>query len=80
MAGVLFGGGLYARVVKQVRAGAARNVVFRGADQELAGGVELVRVPSGLDHALPQDEVSVACFSDAEAQADVHLGADRTPW
>lgn len=77
MFSVPFRGGLDAGIVHQVGTGAAGDVVFRGADQELAGGVELVRVPAGLDHALSQDELSVAGFADAEAQPDIHLGADR---
>jgi hypothetical protein len=36
-----------------------------------------VGVPSGLEHALSQDQVDVASFADAEADTYVHLGAHR---
>ncbi|MGO9780591.1 MAG: hypothetical protein ACLPQY_12615 [Streptosporangiaceae bacterium] len=34
-------------------------------------------MPSGLEHPLPEDEVHVSLFLDAERYPDVHLGADR---
>lgn len=54
MLGMPFGGGLYALVVEEVRARAAGDVVFRKADQELAGGVELVGVRAGLTMPWPR--------------------------
>ncbi len=39
--------------------------------------VELVGVPAGPELALPEDQVDVALFFDAEGQADVHLRAHR---
>jgi hypothetical protein len=38
-----------------------------GGDEELAGGVEGVGVPSGVEHALAEDQVDVAVPADAEA-------------
>ena len=63
-------------VVDAVGAGAAGGGVFGGGDEELAGGVEGVGGPAGGEHALAEDEVDVAAFPDAQADADVHLGAD----
>ena len=61
----------------QVGAGAPGCVVLGCGDEELAGRVERVRLPAGGEHALAEDEVDVLAFADAEADPDVHLGADR---
>jgi D-sedoheptulose 7-phosphate isomerase len=51
--------------------------VLGGGDQELAGRVERVRVPSRSEHPLPQDQVRVSSLADPEADPRVHLRADR---
>lgn len=61
----------------EVGAGAPGGVVLGGGDEELAGGVEDVGVPSGIEHALAEDQVDVAALADAEADPQVHLRAHR---
>jgi hypothetical protein len=68
------GGGVGDGLVgEKVGAGAPGCVVFRRGDEELAGGVEFVGVPSGRQHALTEDEVDVFVLTDPEADPHVHL-------
>ena len=61
----------------QVRAGASGRRVLGGGDEELAGCVQRVRVPSRGKHALPEDEFHVPALANAEADAGIHLRAHR---
>ncbi|MCW2938641.1 MAG: hypothetical protein JWN00_1626 [Actinomycetia bacterium] len=67
MAGVLTSDGAYA----------FGGVVAGCGDEELAGGVEGVGVPVGGVGALSEDEIGIPAFSDAQADAYVHLRTDR---
>jgi hypothetical protein len=51
--------------------------VLGGGDEELARRVERVGVPACSEHALSEDEIDVLALADAEADAHVHLRADR---
>src|ERR1019366_7429232 len=74
--GVLARGGADGFVGEQVRAGTAGNIVLGSGDQEFSGRVERVRVPSGGEHSLAEDEVDIFALADAKADADVHLRSD----
>jgi hypothetical protein len=53
-----------------------RRAVFGIGDQEIARLGELVRVPAGVECALPENQVHVAAFPHAQADPHVHLRPD----
>src|SRR5690606_20915151 len=63
---------------EEVGAAAPGRVVCGGGEQELAGCVEGVGMPPGVEHPLPKDEIDVLALPDAEAHPDVHLRPDGT--
>lgn len=63
--GVAGGQGGYVGVGEEVRAGWVGCDVVGAGDEEFAGGVEGVGVPSGGEHSLPEYEVDVAAFADS---------------
>jgi hypothetical protein len=66
----------YLVIADQVSPVPLRAGVLRSGDQKRAGLGERVRVPSGIERFLPQDQLDVAAFPDAQAYPHVHLRAD----
>jgi hypothetical protein len=64
-------------VGEQVGAGPVGLVVARRGDEEFPGRVEIMGIPSGLEHSLPKDQVYVPGLADAEAYPQVYLGPHR---
>jgi hypothetical protein len=60
----------------EVGADAAGHIEPGRGDQERARRSQGVGAPAGGEHASAEDEVDVAAFPDAEADADVHLRPD----
>jgi len=76
-ADVMRGGSGGDLVGEQVGACPPGRVVAGCGDQEFPGRVEVVGIPSGPEHSLPQDQVDVAWLADPEAYPQVHLRAHR---
>ena len=64
-------------VGKQVGASAFRPIVAGCGDEEFPGRVEVMGIPSGPEHSLPEDKVDVPRLADAETYPQIHLGTYR---
>src|SRR5208337_5695439 len=77
MAGIVRGGFGDDLVGKQVGACPFGVIVARCGDEEFSWSVEVVGIPSGPEHSLPQDQVYVPWLADPEAYPQIHLRAHR---
>ena len=64
-------------VGEQVGACPLRPVMARRGDEEFTGRIEVVGIPSGPEHALPQDQVHVPRLADTETYPQIHLRTHR---
>src|ERR1700722_14585982 len=76
MPGIMRGGFGDDLVGEQISAGPLRPIVPGRGDEEFTRRIEVVRIPSGPQHSLPEDQVDVPRFADTEADPQIHLRAN----
>ena len=75
--GIMRGGISDDLVGQKVGACPLRPIVPRSGDQEFTRRVEVMGIPSCLEHSLTEDQVNVPGLADTEAYPQIHLRAHR---